>query len=96
MITITHLAINELAGTIGEALGVGLFAALWALLIAIALLRMQGVARLLGSFGLVTAAALFTNIGGMFGIDIGIMIVLSVTIAQFWFLAMSIWLFVRK
>jgi len=96
MIAITHVAINELAGTIGEALGVGLFAALWMLLIAVALLRMRGMARLLGSLGLVTAAALFTNMGGMFGIDIGPMIVISVAIAQFWFLFMGIWLFVRK
>jgi hypothetical protein len=96
VITVVYQALNDYAGSVGEFLGVSFFAAFWALLVSIAILRSGALPRWIGVFGLVAAAALSLAIVELFGIDLGPMIAVTVSTFQFWLLATGIALLFRR
>jgi uncharacterized protein (TIGR03382 family) len=64
--------------------------------VSLTLLRMQGVARLLGWFGVLSAAALLSGVAPVLGYDLGPVTSISTTIASFWFLALGVWMLRRR
>lgn len=79
--------VNAYGGAIGEALGVGLFAGMWMLFVAVAMLRTQAFPRWLGIFGLVAAIAVSLQVLELFGMDLGALITVLVAVLHFWMLA---------
>ena len=88
-------ALNSYGGTIGEALGVGLFAAISIGLLSVGLLRSRAIPRWAAVWGVVSAVALAVSVVEMFGVDAGPLLTVTVTIAQLWFLAFGVWLLAR-
>lgn len=88
-------AVNAFGGIIGEALGVGLFAALAVGLLAVGLLRSRRLPRWIGIWAVVSAAAVLVNALELFGVDLGPVLTVTVTIVQLWFLATGAWLLTR-
>ena len=86
-ISIVFDAFNSYGGTIGEALGVGLFAGLWLVLVSIAMLRSAEFPKWLGIFGLVAAFAVTLQSLELFGIDLGALISVLVTVLHLWLMA---------
>jgi hypothetical protein len=89
-ITVVFEGINAYGGTIGEALGVSLFAAIWAAIVSIALLRSRTVPRWVGVFGLIAALSLAINLVELFGVDLGALITATTAVVHFWFLALGV------
>jgi hypothetical protein len=88
-------ALNSYGGTIGEALGVGLFAAISIGLLSVGLLRSAAIPRWAAMWGVISAVALAVSVVEMFGVDAGPLLTVTVTIAQLWFLAFGVWLLAR-
>lgn len=88
-------ALNSYGGTIGEVLGVGLFAAVSIGLLSVGLLRSRTMPRWIGATSVVAAVALVLGIVELFGVDLGPVLTVTVTIAQLWFLATGAWLLAR-
>ena len=95
--SIAHVydAVNAWGGTIGEALGVGLFAAGALGILAAGLLRERRVPRWLAVWSAVAAAAVLLNTAELAGGDLGPVLTVSVTVVQLWFLAAGAWLLTR-
>jgi hypothetical protein len=89
-IAIAYRVLNDYAGSVGEILGVGLFAALWLAIVSFTILQTQVLPQWLGFFGLMSATLLAIQLAELFGVDLGVFITVSVTTLQFWFLAMGI------
>jgi hypothetical protein len=87
--------LNSFGGTIGEALGVGLFAATSIGLLSIGLLRSSAIPRWIGVWSVVSAVALAVGAIELLGVDPGPLLTITVTIAQLWFLAVGAWLLTR-
>jgi len=87
--------LNSFGGTIGEALGVGLFAAISIGLLSVGLLRSAAIPRWAAMWGVLSAIALAVSVVEMFGVDAGPLLTVTVTTAQLWFLAFGVWLFAR-
>lgn len=87
IVIVVYDAINAYGGTIGEALGVGLFAGMWMLLTAIAILRSREFPRWLGIFGLAAGLAVTLQSTEMLGADLSAVVVLLVAVLQFWLMA---------
>jgi len=90
-IAVVFDAFNAYAGGVGELLGVGLFAGLWTVLLASALLRLGGAARIIGYAGFVAAAMLFTTLPSVVGIEAPILLTLSGIVWQLWTAALAVW-----
>lgn len=88
-------ALNSYGGTIGEALGVGLFAAISIALLSVGLLRSGVIPRWLGVWSVISAIALVLGVVEFFGVDPGPLLTVTVTVVQLWFLAFGIWLLRR-
>jgi hypothetical protein len=88
-------ALNSYGGTIGEALGVGLFAAISIGLLSVGLLRSQAIPRWVAVWGVVSAVALAVGAVELFGVDPGPLLTVTVTVVQLWFLATGAWLLAR-
>ncbi|MCU0491392.1 MAG: DUF4386 domain-containing protein [Chloroflexaceae bacterium] len=88
-INVSYTMLNDYAGSVGEILGVSLFASIWALLVGIAILRSAHMPRWLGLGGLVVAGLLATPLVEIWGIDAGPMIAISVMGLHLWFLALA-------
>ncbi|GAB4496698.1 MAG: hypothetical protein OHK003_02730 [Anaerolineales bacterium] len=89
-ISIVYDAINAYGGTIGEALGVGLFAGLSMLALSVAMLCVPDAPKWLGIFGVVSGIAVSLQSLELFGVDLGALITVLVAVLQFWFLAAGI------
>lgn len=89
-ISIIYDAVNAYGGTIGEALGVGLFAGLSMLALSIAMFRMPDAPKWLSIFGVVAGIAVMLQSLELFGVDLGALITVLVAVLQFWFLAAGI------
>ena len=87
--------LNSFGGTIGEALGVGLFAAISIGLLSIGLLRSSAIPRWIGVWAVISAVALAIGSVELLGVDPGPLLTITVTIAQLWFLATGAWLVAR-
>lgn len=88
-------ALNSYGGTIGEALGVGLFAAISIGLLSVGLLRSRLIPRWVGVWSVVSAVALALGAVELFGVDPGPLLTVTVTVVQLWFLATGVWLLAR-
>jgi Domain of unknown function (DUF4386) len=89
-IAVVYRALNDYAGSIGEVLGVSLFAGLWLAIVSVRILQTRILPRWLGFLGLVSATLLGVQLARLFGVDLGAFISVSVSVLQLCFLAMGI------
>jgi hypothetical protein len=95
-ISTTFEALNSYGGTIGEVLGVSIFAALAILLLSIGNLREKTLPNWFSVFGLISAFGLLWTSTEILGVNPGdAAIFLGTTIVQLWFLFIGLWLVVR-
>jgi Domain of unknown function (DUF4386) len=94
-IAVVYRALNDYAGSVGEVLGVSLFAGLWLAIVSVRILQTRILPRWLGFLGLVSATLLGVQLARLFGVDLGAFISVSVSVLQLWFLAMGIVLVVN-
>jgi hypothetical protein len=87
-IAVVYRALNDYAGSIGEVLGVSLFAGLWLAIVSVRILQTRILPRWLGFLGLVSATLLGVQLARL--LDLGAFISVSVSVLQLWFLAMGI------
>jgi hypothetical protein len=89
-IAVVYRALNDYAGSVGEVLGVSLFAGLWLTIVSLKILQTRILPHWLGFLGLVSATLLFVQLAELFGVDLGAFISVSVSILHLWFLVMGI------
>lgn len=89
-IAVVYRALNDYAGTVGEVLGVSLFAALWLAIVSLTILKTRILPHWVGFLGLVSATLLSFQLVELFGIDLGAFISVSVSVLQLWFFVMGI------
>ncbi len=94
-LAVVYRALNDYAGSVGEVLGVSLFAGLWLAIVSVRILQTRILPRWLGFLGLVSATLLAVQLAKLFGVDLGAFISVSVSVLQLWFLAMGIVLVVN-
>jgi hypothetical protein len=95
-ISTTFDALNSYGGTIGEILGVSIFAALAILLLSIGNMRQRTLPNWFSVFGLISAFGLLWTSTEILGVNPGdSAIFLGTTIVQLWFLFIGLWLFFR-
>ena len=95
-ISTTFEALNSYGGTIGEVLGVSIFAALAILLLSIGNLRQKTLPNWFSVLGLISAFGLLWTSTEIIGLDPGdSAIFLGTTIVQLWFLFIGLWLIIR-
>ena len=95
-IAVTFEALNSYGGTIGEVLGVSIFAALAIGLLSMATLRTRAFPTWVSVFGLIAALGVLVTAVDLLGIDPGeIVVFLGTTFVQLWFLAVGVWLLAR-
>jgi hypothetical protein len=95
-ISATFDALNSYGGTIGEILGVSIFAALAILLLSIGNLRQKTLPNWFSVFGLISAVGLLWTSTEILGVNPGdSAIFLGTTIVQLWFLFIGLWLIIR-
>lgn len=90
VIEMTQAAINAWGGAIGEALGVALFAAIWALGTSLLILRDRRLPVWAGVTGLVAGGLVALPSLELVGIAPPVSIVLSTTGIQLWFMALGL------
>jgi hypothetical protein len=93
-IAVVFDSLNSYGGTIGEVLGVSIFAAVAIGLLSISALRTRALPAWLSVFGLVAALAVLATAVELFGADASSLIFFGTTLVQVWFLAVGIWLLV--
>lgn len=84
-------AFNAYSGGVGELMGVGLFAGVWTVLLSLALLRLDPLARSLGYAGLAAAVLLFATLPSVVGLSSPLLLTLSGIFWQVWTLGLAIW-----
>ncbi len=95
-ISVTFETLNSYGGTIGEVLGVSIFASITILLLAIANIARKSLPVWFSALGLVSAIGLLWTATEIIGVDPGdTAIFLGTTIVQVWFLLTGLWLLVR-
>lgn len=95
-IEVVYTTLNSYGGTIGEVLGVSLFAGLWMALVAVLALRGGTLPRWLALAGLAAAALQFVPLVELAGYDLGPLITVTVSAAQLWMLGAGIALLRRS
>lgn len=83
-VAVMYDMLNAYAGSVGEVLGVGFFAALWVATTSYVILRDRTLPRWIGVYGLVTALALTVGLLEIFNIDAGALLTVNVTMLHFW------------
>jgi hypothetical protein len=82
---------NSYGGTIGEVLGVALFAAASVFLLCIAWIKDDSMPKWLSGFGLVAVLSLMATASGIFGMEPEFIVVfLGTTVIQFFFMALGL------
>jgi hypothetical protein len=95
-LSVAYQTLNSFGGTIGEVLGVSIFASLAILLLSIGNMVQKSLPGWFSAFGLVSALGLLWTSAEIVGIDPGsTAIFLGTTIVQLWFLITGIWLVFR-
>jgi hypothetical protein len=89
-IAVVYRALNDYAGSVGEVLGVSLFAALWLTIVSVKILQTKILPKWLGFLGLASATLLSFQLAELFGVDLGAFISVSVSVLHLWFLAVGI------
>lgn len=96
MLSLLYKALNDFGGSIGEILGVSIFAALAVFMVAVLLFRQSKFPRWIGISAVISALALLLPMVEIFGTDLGAFISVSVAFVQLWFLAVGGYLLVTK
>ena len=78
-----QLALNAWGGSVGENLGVAIFASLWAACVAVLMIRRGGVMRWVGLIGILVAVIVILPAFEMFGMDL-ISIIVSTSALHLW------------
>lgn len=91
-IEVSYTLLNAYGGAIGEILGVGIFAALWLGIVAGAMWRSAVFPKWMAGFGFVAAIGLGSAVLEIFGVDLGGLISVTVTIFHVWLLAVGGWI----
>lgn len=95
-VSTTFESLNSYGGTIGEILGVSIFAAIAILLLSVGNLSQKSLPTWFSALGLIAAVGLFWTASEILGVNPGdTAIFLGTTIVQFWFLFIGIWLVLR-
>lgn len=94
-ISIVYDMLNAYAGSVGEVLGVGLFAALWIGITSVALLQNHALPRWVGIFGLIAAVLLTAGLLEIVGIDAGFLLTFNVVVLHFWWLTVALFMLFR-
>jgi hypothetical protein len=89
-IAVVYRFLNDYAGSVGEVLGVSLFAGLWLVIVSLKIFQTKLLPDWLGFLGLVSATLLFVQLAELFGIDLGAFISVSVSVLHLWFLVTGI------
>ncbi len=89
-VAVMYDMLNGYAGSVGEVLGVGFFAALWVGITSFVVLRDGTLPRWLGGYGLLTALALTVGLLEIINVDAGAFLTLNVTMLQFWWLFIAL------
>jgi hypothetical protein len=95
-VSLVYEAFNDYAGSVGEILGVQLFGGLFIGLVSVAMVRTEWLPSWIGYAGLVVALLLLSGILEILGLDLGVLLTISVTALQFWMLALAIVLVMRS
>lgn len=95
-ISVLFDALNDYGGTIGEVLGVSIFAAISVFILNYALLKDRTMPTWLVGFGFVAAISVLTTTVELAGSDPGILLVIGTTMIQLWFLVVGIWLLAKS
>ena len=95
-LSIVYDALNNFGGSIGEILGVSIFAALALFMIAILIFQHRKLPVWIAAFAVISGVFLLLPAFEIFGVDMGIFLTLSVAVVQFWFLAVGVYLLVAK
>lgn len=96
MIAIVFEAIDAYGGSIGEDLGVSIFASLAIGLLSFYTLKHKTLPTWASYLGLISALAILIPSVSIFGIDVGIFNVVSVSILQVWFMAVGGYFLIGK
>lgn len=91
-LSLLYETLNAYAGSVGELLGVGLFAALWAGFVTAAIFRTGALPRFLGVFGVVTTVLLALPLLEIV-IDTGPLVTVSGVAFSLWLTTMGVMLF---
>ena len=92
-ISTTFELLNSYGGTMGEVLGVSIFASITILILCIASMKDRSMPTWLGVFGIFSAISLLATASVVLGIEPGeLAIFLGTTMVQLWFLAIGLWL----
>lgn len=92
-IAIVYRVLNDYAGSVGEVLGVSLFAGLWLVIVSLNIFQSKILPNWLGFWGLVSATLLLIQLAKLFGIELGSFISVSVSVLHLWFLVFGVILF---
>ena len=96
-LSVTFETLNSYGGTIGEILGVSLFAAIAILLLSIGNMGEKTLPSWFSVFGLISALGLLWTSAEILGVDPGsIAIFMGTTLVQIWFLVTGFWLVVKS
>jgi hypothetical protein len=95
-VVVSYQALNGFGGSIGEVLGVGVFAGLWLLIVSVTILRGADLPRWLGAFGIIAGVGLMSGLVELFGVSLGPLISITTTLIQLWFLAAGVVLLSRR
>ena len=94
-IAVLYETLNSYGGTIGEMLGVSIFAALAIGALSIGALKTRAYPAWIGVFGLIAAITVLGTAVELMGVDPGLALTIGTTVVQLWFLAVGIWLLTR-
>jgi hypothetical protein len=86
---------NAYGGTIGEVLGVSIFAALSIGMLALAAIKTRAFPLWIGVFGLIAAVGVLATSVELAGVDASSLIFFGTTLVQLWFLSTGVWLLLR-
>lgn len=94
-ISVVFDALNSYGGTVGEVLGVSIFAAISVFILCVALMRDGSLPKWLGAFGIISALVLVSTAGELIGFVPGdLLVFLGTTFIQLWFLTVGLWLLI--
>ncbi len=95
-IEIAYETLNSFAGGLGESVGVGLFAGMWAAVAAVTILRRRTLPTWIGWFGVVSAVAVAVPIIEFFGVELGGLISVTTSVVHVWWLCTGVTLIVIR
>lgn len=96
IVSVSFETLNVFGGSIGEQLGVTMFASIWLILVSVLILQSGALPRWLGWFGLVATACMAVNLVEMFGVHRGSFITVTLVLFHLWLLFAGITLALRR